>query len=111
MWCFALCEAAGAVLGEVAGVDFCELWGMICEAEAGLAEEVPGLEGAAGGWLGEVWREAGDGDEGLAFWLGGGDGFEEGAGVGVEGGAKELIPWGALDDAAGVHDVDDVADF
>ena len=95
----------------MAGVDFCEQRGCFREAEIGISEAIPQLEGATGGRAREVGRQAGNGVKQLALGVAGGDGFQKRAGVGVQRLAKKIGFGGAFDDPSGIHHVDVVAHF
>ena len=76
-------EAAGAVLGKVRLLDLSEFGAAGSQAAAGIADRVAWAEGTVVGFPGKVGRDAGDGIEGFAALVGGGDALEESASVGV----------------------------
>ena len=90
--------------------------GFLNELGTAVGEAVgPGLgfaargEGAAGDSSGEARRHSGNGVEVRSLGLEGRDGALEGARVGVERLVEELTSGCALEDLAGIHDVDAVA--
>src|SRR5690606_14781171 len=104
-------ETTRTVLHEMTLALFRELRGASGQAEFRVAQGVARTESAAGGRVGKIRRQTGNGVEVLAFLVDRRNALQQGAGVGVQRAGEKLRLRGAFHDAPGVHDVHVVADL